>query len=124
MPANLSTTINKVKSLSSLENTDLILKFHEFMKYNGVSERHQNNNLKAIVSYSTFLGKNSLKNISEKDDILSFLQTKIKSKEEDPDQKWITTYNDCLHRIKHFFRWLHNDYAQHCSLNNAQLNLF
>jgi len=113
MPAKLSTTLNKVKTLSSLENADFILKFYDFMKYNGVSERHQNNNLKAIVSYSTFLGKKSLKDISDKDDILSFLQTKIKSKEEDQDQKWITTYNDYLHRIKHFFRWLHNDYAQH-----------
>jgi hypothetical protein len=49
------------------------------MKYNAVSERHQNNNLKAFVSYSTFLGNKSLKNISEQDDILSFLQTKIRS---------------------------------------------
>lgn len=112
MPAKLSTTVNRVKSLSNPENADLVLKFYDFMKYNGVSERHQNNNLKAIVSYSSFLGNKSLKNISEKDDILSFLQTKIKSKEEDPDQRWITTYNDYLHRIKHFFRWLHNDYGQ------------
>jgi hypothetical protein len=36
------------------------------MKYNGVPERHQNNNLKAIVSYSTFLGYKSLKEISQK----------------------------------------------------------
>lgn len=38
------------------------------------------------------------------------MQTKIKSKDIDPDEKWITTYNDYLHRIKHFFRWLHNEY--------------
>ena len=66
MPAKLSTTINKVKSLSNPENTDLVLKFYEFMKYNGVSERHQNNNLKAIVSYSCFLGNKPLKEISKK----------------------------------------------------------
>ena len=33
---------------------------------------------------------------------------KIKSNSEDPDQRWITTWNDYLVRIKHFFRWLHN----------------
>jgi hypothetical protein len=82
------------------------------MNYNGVSEMHQNNNLKAIVFYSSFLGSKSLKEISKKEDILSYLQTKIKSKEEDQDQRWITTYNDYLHRIKHFFRWLHNDYGK------------
>ncbi len=116
MPAKLSTTVNKVKSLPNTENTDLVLKFYEFMRYKGVSERHQNNNLKAIVSYSTFLGDKSLKGISKKDEILSFIQTKIKSKEDNPDQKWITTYNDYLHRIKHFFRWLHNDYGQQNAL--------
>ncbi len=67
MQANLSTTVNKVKSLSNQENADLALRFYEFMKYNGISERQQNNDLKAIVSYSTFLGNKSLKDISEKD---------------------------------------------------------
>ena len=37
-----------------------------------------------------------------------FLQTKIKDKEPDSEQKWITTYNDYLHRINHFYRWLYN----------------
>ena len=110
MPAKLSTTVGKIKLLSCTENADIIAKFHDFMKYNGVSERHQNNNLKAIISYSNFLDNKSLKDITKKEDIALYLQTKIKSREEDPDQKWITTYNDYLHRIKHFFRWLHNDY--------------
>ena len=39
---------------------------------------------------------------------MSFLNTKIKNLEEDSDKKWITTQNDYLHRIKHFFRWLYN----------------
>ena len=57
MPAKLFTTINKLKSFSNQENADHVLKFYEFMKYNGVSERHRNNKLKAIVSYSSFLGE-------------------------------------------------------------------
>jgi len=66
------------------------------MKYNGVSERHQNNNLKATISFSNFLGNKSLKEIHKKEENLSYLQTKIKSKEDDPEQRWITTYNDYL----------------------------
>ncbi len=61
MQAKLSTTVNKDKSLSNHANANLVLRFHEFMKYNGVSARHQNNNLKAIASYSLFLGNKSLK---------------------------------------------------------------
>lgn len=61
MPAKLSTTVNKVKSISNHENADPVLRFHEFMKYNGVSERHQHNNWKAIVSYSGYLVNESLK---------------------------------------------------------------
>jgi integrase/recombinase XerD len=32
---------------------------------------------------------------------------KLSTKNE-PEQKWITTYNDYLHSIKHFYRWLWN----------------
>jgi hypothetical protein len=56
------------------------------MKNHDASERHQNNNLKAIVSYFKFLRVRSAKEINAKEDIPSFLQTKIKSKEDDPDR--------------------------------------
>jgi integrase/recombinase XerD len=36
------------------------------------------------------------------------LDTKIKSEAEDPDRRWITTWNDYLMHIKRFLRWLHN----------------
>jgi hypothetical protein len=32
---------------------------------------------------------------------------------QDPDKKWITTWNDNLHRIKHLFRWLYNQRGKH-----------
>src|SRR5919112_1747283 len=112
MPAKLSTTINKIKSVPNKENVDIVFGFYEFMKCNGVSERHQNNNLKAIISYSMFLENRSFQDVNKKEDVLSFLNTKIKSKEDDPEQKWITTYNDYLHRIKHFFRWFYNQYKK------------
>lgn len=104
MPTKLSTTVSNISKIKNKQNADLILDFYEFMKENGASERHQNNNLKAIIAYSNFIGPIFLTHINNKEDVLSFLQTKIKHKEDDPDQKWITTYNDYLHRIKHFFR--------------------
>lgn len=33
---------------------------------------------------------------------------KRKTDSEDPDKKWITTWNDYLWRIKYFYRWLYN----------------
>jgi hypothetical protein len=48
LPTKLSTTVNKIKLLPNEENTKLVLKFHEFMKKNGASKRHQNNNLNII----------------------------------------------------------------------------
>ena len=77
------------------------------MKSNSASERHQNNNLKAVCNFANFLGQNTnFEDIKSTNQILSFLDTKIKSQDEDPDKKWITTWNDYLHRIKHFLRWL------------------
>jgi hypothetical protein len=108
LPAKLVTTVEKIKRLSNSNNSRLIFEFHDFMKENGASERHQNNNLKSIMSFAEFMNSISLARIDNKDDILTFLQSKIKDKDVDPDQKWITTYNDYLHRLKHFVRWLYN----------------
>jgi hypothetical protein len=32
----------------------------------------------------------------------------MKTVEQDPDKRWITTLNDYLGRIKFFLRWLYN----------------
>jgi hypothetical protein len=44
----------------------------------------------------------SFYNIEQKEQILAFLDTKKKSIEQDPDQRWITTWNHNLTRIKQF----------------------
>jgi len=109
MPTKLATTVGKIENVPNRENSELIKKFHEFMKANASSERHQNNNLKAVISFGHYLGDSfSFRDISTNKEIIAFLDTKIKSREEDSDQKWITTWNDYMHRIKHFLRWLHN----------------
>ena len=50
MPTTLSTTVKHIyDKVPNPENSQLIADFHQFMKDNGTSERHQNNNLKAII---------------------------------------------------------------------------
>jgi len=110
MTVRLSTTVrNAGEVVSNQENVKIILRFFEFMKKNGTSESYQNNNLKAIIAYSKFLGPSiTLDQIKNRSQITSFLDAKIKAIEQDPDKRWITTWNDYLGRIKYFFRWLHN----------------
>jgi hypothetical protein len=57
MPTKLKTTLKNINLVSNKENSELITKFYEFMKSNGVSERHQNNNLKAVINFANFLGE-------------------------------------------------------------------
>ncbi|HJR84565.1 MAG TPA: hypothetical protein VJ772_04255 [Nitrososphaeraceae archaeon] len=108
MPTKLTTTVKKINLISNKKNSYLISKFHEFMKSNDASERHQNNNLKAVIAFGNFLGEKDFSEIDTSDEVISFLNTKIKTQEDDPQKKWITTWDDYLHRIKHFLRWLHN----------------
>lgn len=47
-------------------------------------------------------------NVQKERPIIAFLNTKIKDREEDSDERWITTWKDYLLRIKYFYRWLCN----------------
>jgi hypothetical protein len=97
-------------SIPNSSNAELVREFYEFMESNGSSERHQNNSLKAIITFAKFLGSDiSFLDIQRKEQVTSFLDTKIKSVEQDPDKKWIRTWNDYARRIKHFLRWLYNE---------------
>ena len=109
MPTKLSTTVANIQTIPNVINACIIEEFLKYMNDNDSSERHQNNALKVVIAYTTFLGFDiSLYDIKHKEQITSFLDTKIKSLEQDPDKKWITTWNHYLHRIKHLFRWLYN----------------
>ena len=79
------------------------------MKSIGTSENYQNVNLKIIIYFSRFLGATvDFHSIQKKDQIIAFLDTRIKDTEIDPDKRWIRTWNDYLQRLKYFFRWLYN----------------
>jgi hypothetical protein len=124
MPATLSCTISKIAMIPSKVNADIIAEYREYMCDNGASERHQNNALKAVIGYAKFLSENTTFCDIAKEQITAYLDTKINSTEQDPDKKWITTWNDNLHRIKHLFRWLYNQRGKdetipvHCSAHS------
>jgi hypothetical protein len=75
MPVRLSTTVSKVSSMSNSTNSVLIREFYEFMKNNGASEKHMNNNRKVIMNFANYIGDVLLSLIFKE----KFVDTKIKS---------------------------------------------
>jgi hypothetical protein len=79
------------------------------MKDTEKSESYLKNNLKVVISFTKSIGPNSiLAEITSRQPVQAFLDSKVRSIEDDPDCRWITTWNDYLSRLKYFFRWLHN----------------
>jgi integrase/recombinase XerD len=119
MPQKLTTTTNKISMVPNSVNSSIIQEFHRYMQSSGSSEKNQNNNLKAIIAFANFIGPDvSFYDIHSHEQILCYLDTKIKNTEQDPEEKWITTWNDYLNRIKLFFRWLVN--RQNKPLNSSK----
>lgn len=109
MPVKLSTTVSKIESVSNGVNSRLISELYYYMKRNGLSDSHINNTLKTNMLFTDFLGSEvSFCDVKSNEQIINFLDSKMKSPELDPDKKWITTWNDYLGDIKYFFRWLYN----------------
>ena len=57
MPSTLSTTISKIATVPNNTNSTLIDEYYQYIKTNGVSERHQNNSLKMVIAFANSLGK-------------------------------------------------------------------
>lgn len=109
MPFKLSTIVKKIDEIPNAKNRQTVKDFREYMRINGSSDNHQINNIKCIIFFAKYLGQDTeFTNISQREQILNFLNTKIKNQNEDPDKKWIGTWNNYLNRIRLFLRWLHN----------------
>jgi integrase/recombinase XerD len=119
----LSTIVdNKIGIVPNKENSAIIYEFYNYMQEKGSSENHQVNNLKVVINFANFLGPDiTFYNISKREQITAFLNTKIKSYDIDPDKRWITTWNHFLNRVKLFMRWLYN-YHKNRLINNDDDN--
>lgn len=109
MPAKLQTTIAKIDGIPNQTNAAILQQFSDHLKGAGVSESHHNNSLKAALAFAKHLGPDvTFFDVEKKEQVLSYLDTKMKSAEVDPEKKWITTWNDQLRRLKLFYRWIYN----------------
>ncbi|MGA7369305.1 MAG: hypothetical protein WBX01_09255 [Nitrososphaeraceae archaeon] len=112
MSIKISTLLAKVQTLPNQQNTSTIIDFYSYMEEEGSSENHKINNLKVVLDFAKYIGQKSFHDISRKEQIVSYLNGKVKDPLIDPDKRWITTWNHYLNRIKLFFRWMHNYYLK------------
>lgn len=95
--------------MSNTVNRNLVKEFYSYMTERDLSKNHKINNLKVVMSFADYLGPQiTFHEINKKEEIMSFLDCKKKDSENDPEKKWITTWNYYLNRLKLFFRWLYN----------------
>ena len=70
MSLKLSITIGKIQNIPNSKNIEIVNEFLEYMRNNGSSEHHQNNNLKVVITFGNFIGKDiSFLNNNKKDQV-------------------------------------------------------
>jgi integrase/recombinase XerD len=105
--------VSKIQLVPNVSNREVIKVFNDYLMSNDLSVHHINNSLKAAISFANYLGtEQSFYDITTKQQVISFLDTKRKSEGSDPEMKWITTWNHYLNRLRSFFRWFHNRYVK------------
>jgi integrase/recombinase XerD len=112
MPTKLSTVVSKISELPNPVSAQIVREFYEYMRENGASEKHIINELQTVLYFTGFLDIKTSVLDASRQHVLAFLDTKQKDTNEDPDKRWITTWNDYLCTIKRFFRWLHNQHGK------------
>ena len=109
MPQKLETVLNHVEEITNDINRQLIKDYHRYLIARDTGTNYQKDNVKLVYMFAKFIGESkTFYDVKDSETIVAFLDTRRKSKEKDPEQKWITTWNDYLWRIKMFFRWLYN----------------
>ena len=110
----LENVLEQIETVENNLNKTLIQEFSKYLISKDTSASYQRNCIKIMLMFADFLQsrkeeeKTNLSQVNSIDDIIAFLDTRRKTKDEDPEQKWITTWNDYLWRIKIFYRWYYN----------------
>jgi len=97
MPQKLETVLNHVEEISNEVTRQLIKDYHKYIIVRDTSTIYQKDNIKLIHMFVKFLTEfKTFYDVKDSETIVAFLDTRRKSKEDDPEQKWITTWNDYL----------------------------
>jgi hypothetical protein len=119
----LENVLEQIETLENNLNKTLIQEFSKYLISKDTSANYQRNCIKIMLMFADFLqsrneAEKNLSEVNSINDIIAFLDTRRKTKNEDPEQKWITTWNDYLWRIKIFYRWYHNTQILKTIANN------
>jgi hypothetical protein len=85
--------LKRIPNLKNETNRQLINQYHKYLIARDTSENHQKHNIKIIIIFSEYIDPLSFYDVKVKNIILDYLDKRKKNKQEDPDQKWITTWN-------------------------------
>ena len=107
MPQKLETVLKKVEEISNEVNKQMIHDYHKYLISRDIGTNYQKDNIKLVQMFAKFIGEsNTFYAVKNCETIIAFLDTRRKSKEEDPEQKWITTWHD--YRIVYRYRFFSN----------------
>ncbi|MGI0029218.1 MAG: hypothetical protein ACREAQ_05835, partial [Nitrososphaera sp.] len=105
---SITTVLSRISQVPNQANAALLLELNDYMRKTGASDTHVKSEVYCNLLFAMYLQSRSFFDVSKQSEIISFLDTKRKPKEVDPDERWKTTYNDYLDSIKFFYRWLYN----------------
>jgi hypothetical protein len=98
LPDKLTTTIANIeKKVMNQTNRQLLGELYNYLTGIDTSENYQNVLLKVLIRYAEYLGPSvTFYQIRNKEQIIGFLDANREPENDDPDKKWITTWNDYL----------------------------
>ena len=90
----------RIKLLPNKQNIDVIINYYNYLIDKGIAVKSQLNSIQPVYYFANYLGNTNLIDVKERIQITSFLNTKIKNN--DPDKKYISTWNQYLAKLNSF----------------------
>ncbi|HEX5186137.1 MAG TPA: hypothetical protein VFV86_04530 [Nitrososphaeraceae archaeon] len=106
MGITLKKVVENINALPNKQNSEIIMNYHNYLIEKDSSINSQIAYLKTIYYYAKYLENTNIIDVKQKNEIISYLNTKIKS--HDMEKKYLTTWNDYLLKLRTFYRWLYN----------------
>ena len=106
MVQKLAKLLQKTDELPECQRS-ILLEFVQYKQNDDCSATNLANYIRPLNLFARFLDGKPFQDVT-KEDVLSFVDSLKKSSQEDPDEKWKTSWNEYFYRIKGFYRWCHN----------------